>query len=86
MLITNAMGFFHHYQEHQGQHSILKQRGKGKLSDHIVQQHALSVSKQIIISKINIYSHTLVLQVKQESQTTKLADVTRNRQPGIRDT
>lgn len=36
---TSVKGFFHHYQEHQGQHSILKQYGTGKQSDHIEPQH-----------------------------------------------
>jgi len=56
--ITSARGFFHDYQGHQGQRSILKQRGKGKPSDQIVQQHGLSESKYIIISKQHLQLHT----------------------------
>lgn len=42
---TSAKGSFHHCQEHLGPHSILKQHGKEKQSDHIEQQHVLSAIK-----------------------------------------
>lgn len=39
---TSAKGFFHHYQEHQRPHSILRSYNEGKQYDHAELQHVLS--------------------------------------------
>lgn len=54
LLITSAKGFFHHYQAHQGPHSILKQCDRGTQSDRTELQHVLAESMHPRSKELNL--------------------------------